>query len=256
MADFLDLLLPGSELFVALVTILAVLSLRPNAARFLHRISGFLLAAAVWVWIFSTPGLANLVVSSLEGPVSESYPEQYARASDGFIVVLASGQMRARNGQPNPKLDAAGWERLYAGIKLWKEIGGTLIVTGGPAEAPIRSLAALMRGIAIESGVPADSIIAAPNSDNTYQDLVGARDAIGAGQGNIWLVTSAIHMPRALAVASQLDLPVIPWPCDYRQVVDPTWRIWLPDNGALGIWSDVAHEIAGREYYRMRGWAK
>ncbi|MBI5784949.1 MAG: YdcF family protein [Rhodocyclales bacterium] len=256
MADLLDLLLPTPVLLVALVTVLAVLSLRSTAALRIHRLSGPLLVAVVWVWTFSTPGLANLAVSYLEGPVSELRPEQSTRGHDRFIVVLGSGQMRARNGQPHPKLDAAGWERLNAGVKLSKMVGGTLVVTGGPAETPNQSLAALMRGIAMDAGIPADSIIAVPNSDNTYQDLLHARDAIGASQATIWIVTSAIHMPRALAVASQLDLQAIPWPCDYRQVEDPTWRIWFPDNGAPDVWSAVIHEVVGREYYRLRGWAR
>lgn len=256
MADLLDLLLPTPVLLVALVTVLAALSLRRQPILFIHRISAPLLVSVVWVWTFSTPGLANLAVSSLEGPVSELRPEQGTGGNNRFVVVLGSGQMRARNGQPHPKLDAAGWERLYAGVKLSKMVGGKLVVTGGPAETPSQSLAAVMRGIAIDSGVPADSIIAVPQSDNTYQDLLHARDAIGTGKGTIWLVTSAIHIPRALAVASQLDLPVIPWPCNYRQVEDPTWRIWLPDNGAPDVWSAVLHEVVGREYYRLRGWAQ
>ncbi len=255
MFDPLELLLPLPVYLVLVLTALAAYGLLPARKRVPMAVRGLLVVMAAWSWLMTTPALANLAVRVLEGSPDESGQAVMQSGNAPLIIVLASGGMKSRDGRPRPRLDASGWERLRAGIRLWHQTGGTLLFTGGPDGNPEHSLAGLMRAIAMESGVPSSAILMASHSLTTYEDIAATRTAAADFSGRVWLVTSALHMPRALGVAARLGMDVEPRRCDFIQIEAPTWRAWLPDNGGPALWSAVLHELAGRAYYRLRGWS-
>ena len=68
-----------------------------------------------------------------------------------------------------------------------------------------------MREVAIASGVPAEAIVLERESTSTRENLVLARPLLAArGWTRVALVTSASHMPRALAAARKV-MPEIEW---------------------------------------------
>lgn len=246
------LLLPGAMHLVAALAVMGALAFRRAAPAGLRRWRPAIAALLLWSWVFSTPGFANLALVALEGPPAAPAP----RAAPGaaIVLVLGSGRLHARDGTPAPRLNAEGWERLRSGIALWRAAGGTLVLAGGPV--PGRSLAELMRDAAVEAGVPAEAIRVVATSRDTHEDITGARGFTGQATGPVLLVTSALHMRRAVAVARHAGMRVDPQPCDFRQIVSPTWRAWLPDDGGPALWAGPLHEIAGLLYYRLRGWAE
>jgi uncharacterized SAM-binding protein YcdF (DUF218 family) len=223
-----------------------------------RRLRGLSLALCLWAWVFSTPAVANLLVRQLEGLPSVESDAAPLRDDRSLVVVLASGEVWSRAGRLETRLDASGWERIRAAVKLWGRTGGRLLVAGGPGGevADANSFAALMADVAQEMGVPRDSIVLGSGSARTYEDLSFAAGTIRAAQGPVWLVTSAMHMPRSLAVARQLALPLIAFRCDYRQNESPTWKAWLPNNGGPQLFAAALHEVFGLAYYRWRGWAQ
>lgn len=257
MFDPIALMLP-LPVYLVIVLVSASVFVWGNARVHLPRILRVLLPMlAVWAWLLTTPGIANLVVVGLEGPSGAASGMALERDDGALLVVLASGSMSSRDGKPRPRLDASGWERLHAGIRLWRGTGGTLLFTGGPPGDAEQTLANQMRIAAIEAGVPPGRIVISPGSRTTYEDLAQAQVQIRQWRGaNVWLVTSAMHMPRALGVAEKLQLPMRPFRCDYRQIKAPTWRAWLPDNGGPMLWYDALHETVGRQYYRLRNWSE
>jgi uncharacterized SAM-binding protein YcdF (DUF218 family) len=67
------------------------------------------------------------------------------------------------------------------------------------------------------------------------------------------LVTSAMHMPRAMACFRAAGWDVIPQPADYR-VVPGAWNTGsfrIADN--LAVLDAAVHEWLGLVYYRMSG---
>src|SRR5262249_43177615 len=108
-------------------------------------------------------------------------------------------------------------------------------------------------------GVPPDLIIVEGNSRNTHENAINT--------AAIWrerhfhsglLVTSATHMPRALASFRKADLDVVPWPADFRGHSYPlvaTVFDLLPDAGALEKTTSAIKEWVGLAVYRLRGWA-
>lgn len=69
------------------------------------------------------------------------------------------------------------------------------------------------------------------------------------------LVTSAVHMPRAMAVFQRAGLPVIASTTDVV-IIDGSHDIWdwLPDAAALNLTTAAAKEWAGLLSYKARGY--
>ncbi|UZD56198.1 YdcF family protein [Caldimonas aquatica] len=246
--------LPGAVYLVLILVILAIGSRLADGSR-LYRWRHLLLALAAWSWILSTPALGNLVVRQLENAVPRSAHRPQADPRS-VIVVLASGEIAGTAAAPHTRLDADGWERVHAAVSLWRRTGGRLLMAGGPKGIPpAESFAARMAAVAVSMGVPEQAIVLSPDTSRTHEDLLWARKRLGDHEGPIWLVTSALHMPRSLAVARSLDWDVRPWPCGFRQIERPTWRAWLPNNGGPQLLAQALHEVLGLAYYRWQGWA-
>lgn len=214
-----------------------------------------LAAVTAWAWLCCIPAIPNLLIAHLEGPVQGPHELATATVSERLpVIVLASGQMASLDGRAAPRLDENGWERLRDAVAWWRRAGTSLIVTGGPGFQPPETLAGQMAQAATAWGVPASQIQLAMGSRNTFQDLQAAKALIG--DGPVWLVTSAVHMPRALAVCRALGIDARPVPVDFRQIANVTWRSWLPDNGSSERMNTALHELVGRAVYRARGWAR
>jgi uncharacterized SAM-binding protein YcdF (DUF218 family) len=207
----------------------------------------------LWSYCFSTPGIARALLNSLE----RRHPlvREPSTADAPLIVVLSSGYPIRRDDGYQSNLDLAGWERTWAGITLWRKVGGRLLFVGAPTPDGKSSVAAFMAEIATNSGVPPGAVAVETKSRNTYQNLAFTREMIASHPGLAWLVTSAVHMPRAMAVARKLGIRLHPYPCDYRASPLQHWYAWLPNSGGPSMFAQAFHEIVGRLYYRMKGYA-
>lgn len=252
----IDLLPPSTLLALLLLVVLTLLAWRHRRAVRLGPVPHLLTALTVWAWLCTTPAVTNRLIAGLEGPLPPGATDVVRAdpAPQGSVIVLGSGDMWTPSGHAAPRLDENGWERLHEGVRLWRRTGGTLVVTGGPGGAEQPTLAGTMRTIAQEMGVPGDRIAMAVHSRTTYEDLVAARPLLG--DGPVWLVTSAVHMPRALAVSRQLGIDARPYRVDFRQIRHVTWRVWVPDNASAARMATALHEHIGLLYYRWRGWAR
>lgn len=253
-----DALLPVSVYLVALLAALCLMAFVRRGTSTRRRL--LLLAACVWAWTLSVPALGNLWIRHMEGPVQAVAPHP-ARPGPALILVLASGEISNRGGPLAARLDGNGYARLAAAVSLWRQTGGRLMMAGGldtpgPDGQPSgSSVAHVMARHAKEWGVPDDAVVVVSGSTRTYEDLVNAAPAVRAHAGPVWLVTSALHMPRALAVTDRLGLQVLPYRCDYRQFSRMNWVAWLPNAGGPAMFASALHEAVGLWYYRARGWA-
>jgi uncharacterized SAM-binding protein YcdF (DUF218 family) len=145
--------------------------------------------------------------------------------------------------------------RLYRAGKVKR-----VLVTGGnipwlPGKMPE---AELIRELLIEWGVRASVIEIAGACRNTYENVVEIRTMWNRQPfQSALLVTSAAHMPRALAVFRRAGLPVTPSTTDVEVVDRGTLNIlcWLPDAGALEMTTRAAREWLGYWIYRLRGYS-
>jgi uncharacterized SAM-binding protein YcdF (DUF218 family) len=252
-SERIEVLLPSPIYLLALLVALAVFA-QVRGFKRRWRVAAWALAA--WAWVLCTPMVANWLYVALEGDPSTAGRIEVQRDDASLVIVLSSGEMHTPSGERAVRLDVDGWERLVEGVRLWRRTGGHLLFTGGPPGEESGSIAALMAGVAVDMGVPRERIRLVSQSKNTYEDLSQARSIVAAHAGPVWLVTSALHMPRAHAVAQQLELPVRPYPVGFRQIRNPSWRSWLPNNAGPQRFAAALHELTGRWLYRWRGWAR
>ena len=74
----------------------------------------------------------------------------------------------------------------------------------------------------------------------------------------VLLVTSAAHMPRALATFRSNGVDAMPSPTDYLMVnrSQPTALDWIPNLVAVGWTTSAIREHLGIWVYQYKGWIK
>jgi len=87
------------------------------------------------------------------------------------------------------------------------------------------SEAAVARTFLLSVGIAADRIGMDEKSRTTCENAAETAKALAPKPGDTWLlVTSAWHMPRAMACFRAEKLDVIPYPVDFRSTAEHPWR--------------------------------
>lgn len=232
----------------------SVVSWRAGAGARLYRWRFLFPALGVFVYLGSAPVVSAALASWIEQSVAVPEVTAEHRSADNVIVVLSAGWLRATPDDYEQKIGEAGWERTATAVALWRRIGGRLLFVGAPAPDGKRSAASAMARMAGEWGVPEQALRVESASTNTHENLLYAKQLLGPAPGRLWLVTSALHMPRSVGVAEAQGLRVIPYPCDFRADQAFRWQMFLPMNeGPLAL-EAALHELLGMVFYRLRGW--
>lgn len=250
-SELFEFFLPIPVYLVAILAVLCVRAFRRPSSR-LWRARWVLVGATLWCWIFSTPAIANAWLRDLE----DRYPDANPQAQDpnALIFVLGSGSVNKRNGRWEIELDTPGWERTIAAIRLWRKTGGEILFAGGSTPDGSASGGQVMADVALAAGVPREAIRVETKSASTYENVLFSRDLLAQrGDEHVWLVTSAMHMPRAMAVAAKLGLHPHPAPCDRQGFDIQHWYAWLPHSTGPAMFGPVLHERIGLLVYRLRG---
>jgi uncharacterized SAM-binding protein YcdF (DUF218 family) len=251
---FLKLLYPTS-----VVLLLLVGAVTAHRRERLSRAS-LLLAIAVLMacgngWVVGT------LMRNLETRHLPREPVPHADA----ILVLSGGVLGRTPPRPTIEVADAG-DRLLYGAALFKQGKAPRIIctgnvaTGGLAPRPAaEDMAELLTLL----GIPTGAIVTETRSENTHDHAVTVCPMLTAGGASrVLLVTSALHMPRAMGVfrAGCPQVEFIAAPTDFRAPYErpmPWYRRaanLLPTPRSLLDFSDVAHEYLGLAYYRLRGW--
>lgn len=151
-------------------------------------------------------------------------------------------------------------DRIVGALRLYRAgRAPRIVVSGGdlPWQIGASSEAELIGDLLSELGVPTSAIVLETESRNTHENAVNTA-AVFTERG--WqsglLVTSAAHMPRALASFGKAGLGVVPFSTDV-QVGGPLYESpldLLPDVEALARTTKALKERLGFAVYRQRGW--
>ncbi len=184
-----------------------------------------------------------------------------AEASAADLIVCLGGGAEPNLMEPAGVNFNSSADRLTTALALLTaQKAPTLVVTGGgyakagvmysEADAAVSYLQQHLRftGDIRSLGVCAD----------THDESLKIAALMKAhGWRRLLLVTSATHMPRAMAVFAKAGLTAQAVPCDYQssfhRLTDIHW-LHLPDTGSLQGFAAWMHEIVGAWVYRWRGW--
>jgi uncharacterized SAM-binding protein YcdF (DUF218 family) len=104
-------------------------------------------------------------------------------------------------------------------------------------------------------GVPNERILLEKRSRSTAENAAFTKQLIAPKQGERWLlITSAMHMPRAMGVFRKAGLPVDAYPVDY-QTTGPGELFSISSSlmGGIPMTDDAVHEWLGLLAYWMTG---
>lgn len=199
-------------------------------------------AAVALLLLFGLAPLGHLLIEPLE--TRFEIPSGISGV-DGIIVLAGSEQVAASDFYAQPQLSAAG-DRLTTFLMLAAAHPEARLVHTGAFESHIA------RTLILGAGVAPSRVVFEDRARNTCESAPATRDLVAPRAGERWLlVTSAAHLPRAMACFRAIDWEVIPYPADYRS--GPTlWSYDVLTN--LAKLDFAAHEWLGLIYYRARGY--
>ncbi len=260
---FLSKLLP---LFVYPLGLACILLLLALTIRHRHKLrTGLIISAIVVLWLASTTGFSNLLARSLEYryPSLDDYPIV------DVAVVLGGGTEPAAAPRQSVEVNGAGDRVLFAAELYRQGKAGKLLLSGGEiawqnegSTTPAENMASLLVSI----GVPEEVLILEKESKNTYENALYCQKMLEEiAVDRILLVTSAMHMPRAVALFEKQGIEVIPVPVDYTITEDespPDGRSRvqrkimdiIPQSGNLSLTTNALKEYLGYFVYQLQGW--
>jgi uncharacterized SAM-binding protein YcdF (DUF218 family) len=173
---------------------------------------------------------------------------------DGIIVLGGAVDAAVTRAHGQVALNAAA-ERLVESLTLARRYpSAKLLLTGGEAAILPRgeSEADAMRAFFVEQGVDPARLVIEDRSRDTWENAVFSRDLVAPRREDVWiLVTSAMHMPRAVGCFRAVGWEVIPYPVDYRAEAEPRPYFHLSDH--LDLVDTAAKEWIGLVAYRLLG---
>ncbi|HUO80111.1 MAG TPA: YdcF family protein [Steroidobacteraceae bacterium] len=225
---------PGGPLLLGVLG-LALLRAWPRVGRAL------LATALALLLVLSLPLVGDLLSLAVEEypPLGASQPVPV-----GAIVVLGGGVRRNGAAPGGAALTAASLERLAGGAALARRTGLPLVLSGGSVEAGAAEAEVMQAVLRRDFGLEARWL---ERRSRTTRENARETAALLAPLWikNVVLVTSAVHMRRAVAEFEAAGVTVIPAPVGGTLTVGRGLGAWLPKAEALARSSDALYEVAG-----------
>lgn len=198
--------------------------------------------------MFSKPLVQGLTNSlQLQVPSSPYFEQKQA------VVILTGGIVLYDNSHLHYQWGPTA-SRLLEGYRLFQKTRSHLLifVGGSPYPHPQQlSEVASMKKWALEMGVPEDQIRTEDLSTTTYENALLSKKILQEnGVDDFYLVTSAIHMPRALATFRTQKLQPTPYPVERKSFEDASfWSLAYLSQSleALKEWVGFfAYKVTGK----------
>lgn len=161
-----------------------------------------------------------------------------------FVIVLGGLSHPSNEWPITSQLGSTMLTRLTEGIRLFRQLpNAQLVLSGGGREEVTDSK--MMEALALQLGVDKEKIILEEKSTNTYEEAIYLKNLL---QGHSFLlVTSARHMPRAMAIFRKAGLDPIAAPTDHMNINENIsgFQLILPRSRVLNLFSELFYEYLG-----------
>lgn len=248
MTSFIKFLLdPFNILWFMLLAVFVAWYLRKE-----RQLKWLVIGAVAWFIIISTPLLPNILVNSLENRFSPIFVEELEHKEARYhIIVLGGGHGYDERLPANSLLSLTALGRLNEGIRLHRQLLNSKLVLSGFSASGRTSQAEMLQQTAILLGINEAATILQKEPGNTYEEARNYANNYGSKYPVI-LVTSAIHMPRAVMLFERFGVEVAASPANYR--LRGSWKrkwIGLPSTGNIDNLRAAFYEYAAILKYRL-----
>lgn len=197
--------------------------------------------------------LPEFFVRSLE----ETYPVPRGDLSRFTGMVVLGGVFGGDDGRDHGQvaLGCAG-ERVVLPVPLMNQYPKMqLLFTGGSAAlfGHRQAEAEVAKAYFERMGTDMTRVLLESRSRNTHENAIFSRDVPGVDQKTAWLlVTSASHMPRAMATFQKAGWNVTPYPVDFYSQHQIDWLSYSLFGG-IEAWQLAIREYLGLAVYKLSG---
>lgn len=157
----------------------------------------FLTFGFVWIALISYVPVSNFLIAPLENSYQKLQLEDIPK--DTKYILLLGGDMENR-----------GWEAL----RIYNYLPNAKIITSGYAGRGKVAEAIKTAKVLEEIGIPKKDIIIHKQPKDTKEEAIKIKKVLG--DKNFVLITSAYHMPRAVALFKKEGLDPIVAPTDFK----------------------------------------
>jgi len=209
------------------------------------------------LWFASMPAMSWYVWRAMEG---EFPPVPVAQAPEADAIVVLGGCIGIKE-PPRVEVDLVNTsDRVLHAFRLYCAGKAPIIIATGGVKPWLGTKTPESDGIYAlleEWGVPPSAIVREQGSLNTYENAIHTQKLMERlGLKKVLLVTSALHMKRALATFRGAGIDAIPSPTDYGALNSKKFTVldFLPDSESLAGITQAYKEYLGFLVYRWRGW--
>lgn len=260
---FLSKVLPNFIYPVGLVFLLILAALLAARRIKIQRI--LLAAAGLLLWLAGSGWAADALVRSLEW----QYLPPANPAPAEVIVLLGGGTLPDDPPRSSVELNGAGDRVLHAARLFRQGLAPAVLVSGSyiewqavTASTPTQEMKTLL----VFMGVPEEAIWLEDRSVNTYENALYCKQILEErGINRVMLVTSAMHMPRSVALFEAQGLEVVPMPTDFSSTESLPPKTWtaalrgfltslVPSAENLNATTLALKEYLGILVYWLQGW--
>ena len=211
-------------------------------------------AAPVWgpvllvMFALTTPLGANILVKPLEDDAAAATQRCQLPPAKTLLILLAGGFEGSNPASDEVEsLQIASFRRSIAAVNRMTSLTeARLVISGGEAE--------VMRALVSRLGLDADRVVIENRSRTTAESAAAIQGiADDYRPAKIELMTTALHMPRALASMQRAGIAACAVAVDfsYKQTAFP--GALLPQVSALQKSTEALHEYLGLLYYLISG---
>lgn len=218
----------------------------------------------LFIWAFSVIYICcnSFIVDELARAWEPVTPDYYLTDEKYDMAIILGGVGSIDERQNRINFGASG-DRLFQTLELYhRGRVKQIMFTGGSGSLryPTHKEGAYIKKYLHIIHVPDSAVIIENESKNTYENAVFSKKILDSLQfkGSVLLVTSAFHMPRAMAVFKKAGYTNVT-PYLTNRMSGPRRFDWdfclLPNPEALSNLNMLIHEWIGYAVYKMRGWA-
>lgn len=215
------------------------------------RIAGVVVEIALVVLML--PLSANALSAWLRARVPPA--SACAAPAPDTIVVLGGGAERRPQGPGDyAALHLASLRRLFAAVALWRNTPHARLVIAGGSRGRIPE-AVLLANLAGQMGVPTKAIEIEDRSRNTWENARNVAMLSPPVPRHIWLVTSPMHLPRALGAFRAWGFQPCAWPAGPIKGAsgfEPEFIV--PTGDSIQKTTVALHELLGGLEYAWLEW--
>lgn len=237
-------LMPPLSCLLLLVAATMLRRWRPRLGRALQ------VAAVALLWLLATPAFAGWLLGSLQpyAPLGAngSYPQAQA-----IVVLSAEADIHGLE-YGGAVIGAMTLQRVRYAAFLHRKTGLPILCSGGRATRDTPPLAQLM-GQALQQEFKVPVQWTEDGSGDTWENAAMSAKLLKAANVNrVLLVTSAWHLPRAVACFTAQGIEAVPAPTALRGPPVENLLSLVPQQAALRDSSLALHEWLGRLWYLLK----